>query len=402
MKRKKHQEEKEVLLIKKADVYAPKHLGQKDVLVMGEKIAAVADRIPVSVTEPFAGTGEEIKVMNGEGKILIPGLIDCHVHITGGGGEGGFRTRTPELHVTEMTRAGVTTVLGLLGTDGITRSVENLYAKTASLNEEGVSAYMLTGAYGYPSPTITGEADRDIIFIREVLGAKLAISDHRAPNVSVQDLISLASRTRVAGMLSKKPGAITLHTGDDQVGLSPIFEALEKSSLPAGIFRPTHVNRKAGLVEEGYELLKMGGYVDYTCAIDGGKAPGECILEAKRRGIPTEHITISSDGHGSWSRYGADGTLLEIGVSGIESLHKELKNMVENLGMDLEDALPYATTNVAGALMIDEKKGSIKTSADADMVLLTKELAIDCVIARGKVMMEGKELLHKGTYMACV
>ena len=391
-----------MLLIKKADVYAPRHLGQKDVLVVGEKIAVVADQIPDSVTEQFAGMGEDIKVLNGEGKILIPGLIDSHVHITGGGGEGGFRTRTPELHVTEMVRAGITTVLGLLGTDGITRSVENLYAKTASLNEEGVSAYMLTGAYGYPSPTITGEADRDIIFIREVLGVKLAISDHRAPNVSVQELISLASKTRVAGMLGKKPGAITLHMGNDQAGLSPVFEALKRSSLPVGILRPTHVNRRAALVEEGYELLKMGGYVDYTCAMDGGRAYGECIAEAKRRGIPTEHITISSDGHGSWSRYGEDGTLLEIGVSGIDSLHKEIKNMVENLGMGLEEALPYVTTHVARALMIDEKKGSIKKSADADMVLLTKDLEIDSVIARGKVMMEEKELLYQGTYATCM
>lgn len=391
-----------MLLIKKADVYAPRHLGQKDVLVVGEKIAAVADEIPDSVTEQFAGLGEDIKVLNGEGKILIPGLIDSHVHITGGGGEGGFKTRTQELHVTEMVRAGITTVLGLLGTDGITRSVENLYAKTASLNEEGVSAYMLTGSYGYPSPTITGEVDRDIIFIREVLGAKLAISDHRAPNVSVQELISLASRTRVAGMLAKKPGTITLHMGNDPAGLSPVFEALKQSTVPVGILRPTHVNRRAELAEEGYELLKKGGYVDYTCTMEGGRTPGECIAEAKRRGIPTEHITISSDGHGSWSRYSADGTLLEIGVSGIDSLHRELKNMVENLGMNLEEALPYVTTHVARGLMIDEKKGSIKKSTDADMVLLTKELEIDSVIARGKVMMEEKELLYKGTYATCM
>ena len=136
--------------------------------------------------------------------------------------------------------------------------------------------------------------------------------------------------------------------------------------------------------------------------MDGGRAPGECIAEAKRRDIPTEHITISSDGHGSWSRYGEDGTLLEIGVSGIDSLHKEIKNMVENLGMDLEEALPYVTTHVARALMIDEKKGSIKKSADADMVLLTKDLEIDSVIARGKVMMEETELLYQGTYATCM
>lgn len=36
------------------------------------------------------------------------------------------------------------------------------------------------------------------------------------------------------------------------------------------------------------------------------------------------------------------------------------------------------------------------------MVLLTKDLEIDSVIARGKVMLEQKELLYKGTYSACM
>lgn len=52
--------------------------------------------------------------------------------------------------------------------------------------------------------------------------------------------------------------------GNDQAGLSLVFEALKRSLLPVGVLRPTHVNRRAELVEEGYELLKMGGYVDYT------------------------------------------------------------------------------------------------------------------------------------------
>lgn len=81
---------------------------------------------------------------------------------------GKFHTRTPELQMSELVENGITTVVGLLGTDGITRSVDNLYAKTRVLCEEGVSAYMLTGAYGYPSPTITGETDRDIVFVNEI------------------------------------------------------------------------------------------------------------------------------------------------------------------------------------------------------------------------------------------
>ena len=291
---------------------------------------------------------------------------------------------------------GITTVVGLLGTDGITRSVDNLYAKTRVLCEEGVSAYMLTGAYGYPSPTITGETDRDIVFVNEILGVKLAISDHRAPNVTGDQLVQIASKARVAGMLSGKPGIVVLHMGDDKDGLAPVFRALEVSSVPVRIFRPTHVNRNEKLLEEGYEFLKRGGYIDLTCGMH--TSPGECVLEAKKRGLPTEHITMSSDGHGSWSNYAEDGSLLEIGVSGVDALYKELKYMVQVLGMTLEEALPYMTCQVAEGLDLLGSQGNCAEGADADLLLFDQDLTLDTYVARGKIFMKHGEVIRKGTY----
>lgn len=380
----------DMLLIKNAEVYAPASIGKKDILICNEKIELIEDNIE--------GLPGNCRVMDGEGLLLAPGMIDQHIHVTGGGGEGSFHTRTPELDLSEMIKGGITTAVGLLGTDGITRSVENLYAKTAALNEEGVTAYMLTGAYGYPGPSITGEPDRDIMFVKEVLGMKLALSDHRAPNVTPEQLMQISSRVRVAGMLSGKPGVVVLHMGDAPEGLEPVYEALEKSTLPIRNFRPTHVNRNKALLEAGYGFLEKGGYVDYTCGMKGQPSPGQCIAEAAKRGLPLAHITISSDGHGSWSSYDEDGTLLDIGVSGVDSLYKELRLMVKDLGMPLEDALGYVTSHVAEALDMYPEKGCIKEGADADMLLFTEQLDLHTVIARGAVMMEGGVLKRKGTY----
>lgn len=377
-----------MLLVKNAEIYAPEYLGKKDLLICGGKIECIQDSIrelPV-----------ECEVLDAEGKILTPGFLDQHVHITGGGGEGSFHTRTPELQMSELVENGITTVVGLLGTDGITRSVDNLYAKTRVLCEEGVSAYMLTGAYGYPSPTLTGEIDRDIVFVKEILGVKLAISDHRAPNVTEDQLIQIASKSRVAGMLSGKPGIVVLHMGDDKAGLAPVFRALEESSVPVRIFRPTHVNRNEKLLEDGYEFLSQGGYIDLTCGMH--TSPGECVLEAKKRGLPTEHITMSSDGHGSWSNYAEDGSLLEIGVSGVDALYKELKYMVQALGMNLEEALPYMTCQVAESLDLQGIKGIVAEGADADMLLFDQNLTLDTYVARGEIFMKHGEVLRKGTY----
>lgn len=379
-----------MLMIRNAEVYAPEYLGKQDVLICGGKVEWMAETLP-----EMPG---DCRVINGEGMVLTPGLIDNHVHVTGGGGEGSFFTRAPEIQLSEILESGITTVMGLLGTDGMTRSAENLYAKTKALNEEGITAYMFTGAYGMPGPTITGEPDRDVVFIDEVLGMKLAISDHRAPNVSLDDLIKVASKLRVAGMLSGKPGVLVLHMGDAPDGLKPVFAALEQTAIPAKVFRPTHVNRNKELLEEGFIFAANGGYIDLTCGMTGQCRPGGCIAEAKKRGIPTDHMTFSSDGHGSWSNYAPDGTLLEIGVSGVKAVYKELQYMVRELGMGLDEALPYLTSNPAKALGIYPQKGCVKGNADADFLLMDKNLNLHTVIAKGQVMMADGKLLKKGTY----
>lgn len=379
-----------MLLIKNADIYTPKHIGKKDVLIAGGKIEYIASEIHTPEVP--------CEVIDAANLKLIPGLVDQHVHVTGGGGEGSFHTRTPEIELSELIKAGITTVVGLLGTDGITRSVENLYAKTMALNEEGVTAYMLTGAYGYPSPTITGEPDKDIVFVEKVLGVKLAISDHRAPNVTADELIQLASKTRVAGMMSGKPGIVVLHMGNGKGGLNPVFEALEKTNIPVGIFRPTHVGRCKSLLEDGYKLLEMGGYIDLSCGSQKAGGPTKHVLEAMKRKLPLDHITISTDGHGSWSNYDAAGNLLEIGVANTESLMKELKYMVMEGRISLDRALPFFTTNVADGLGLTGKKGCVQESADADVLLLDDNLEVDTVIAKGKVLMQKGVLLAKGTY----
>ena len=378
-----------MLLIRNANVFAPAALGKKDVLLCGGKIETIADHI--DVPEGLC------KVLDGEGKYLVPGFLDQHVHITGGGGEGGYATRTPEIQLSELIRSGITTVVGLLGTDGATRSVENLYAKTMALNEEGISAYMMTGAYAYEGPTVTGDPGRDIMFCEKVLGAKLALSDHRSSNIGSRELIRLGSTTRLAGMLSKKPGIVVLHMGNGKLGLKPLFEALENSDIPVGIFRPTHIGRSKELLEEAYALLEMGGYIDFTCGSRKQGGPGNGIRKAMNRGLDTGHITVSSDGHGSWSKYDKAGNLLEIGVSSTEAMMWEFRYMVQKQGFSLEEALPFFTENVANGLGLSQK-GKIAAGADADLLLLTQDLMPDRVIAKGYILMSKGKLLRKGTY----
>lgn len=376
-----------MLLIKGAEVYAPEYLGKKDVLAAGGKIEKIGEGLPEY---------EGCEVIDGTGKIVIPGMIDRHVHITGGGGEGSFRTQAPRVELSSLIEGGVTTVVGLLGTDGISRSVENLLAKAKALKEEGISVYCCCGAYGYPSPTITGDVRKDIMFIDEIIGLKLAVSDHRAPNINVDELIRLASDVRTAGMLSGKAGFLCLHMGDDKKCLQPVFEALERTSIPVKTFQPTHIGRNPELQKDAFKFAKMGGTIDFTCG--GREKVAESLRAAKAEGVPMDKVTISSDGQGSWSNYDEAGNLLEIGVSEVDTMYRQIKYLVEKKEMTLEEALPLGTVNVAKALEIYPKKGCVKEGGDADLVILNGDLSMDTVIANGTVMMKDGIVCRKGTY----
>ncbi|MEG1285964.1 MAG: beta-aspartyl-peptidase [Romboutsia sp.] len=379
-----------MILIKNIDIYAPQHLGKKDILLSSGKITLIEDNIEFD--------NDKVNVIDGSSKKLVPGFIDQHVHITGGGGEGSFRTRVPEIMLSKLTTAGITTVVGLLGTDATTRSVENLVSKGKALKEEGLSVYLHTGSYEYPTVTLTDSVRKDIAFVDEIIGCKIAVSDHRSSTLTNEELQRVASDVRVAGMISGKAGILVCHMGDGKRGLNPIKEALENSDLPIRTMRPTHVNRNENLLEQGFDFAKRGGVIDLTCGIYEKLSPKKVIQKAIKEEVPTENITISSDGYGSWSNYDEFGNLVKIGVSSVSSLYNEFKSMVVDENIDIEHALTYVTSNVAKALDLYPQKGCISENSDGDLLLLDENLDIDTVIAKGRVMIENKAIKVWGTY----
>lgn len=379
-----------MILIENAEVYAPKYIGVKDILITNGKITLIENNI-----DYFDDT---IKLIDGSDKKVIPALIDNHVHITGGGGEGSFKTRVPEISLSKLVEGGITTVVGMLGTDSTTRNVENLLAKAKSLEEEGISAYIHTGAYSYPSPTITGEVKKDIVFINEIIGVKIALSDHRSSSLTDEELAKVASAARVAGMLSNKAGIVVAHMGDGKDGLGIINRVLEKTEIPIKTIRPTHVNRKKELLIQSFEYARKGGIIDLTCGIYDKLAPSKVITMAKEKGIPLENILISSDGYGSFSEYDDHGNLIKIGVSSVGSLFKEFTKIVKEEKFEIDEALQFFTTNVSKALSIYPQKGTIKEKSDADIVIMDEEMNIDTVIAKGEIMLANGENIVKGTY----
>lgn len=374
-----------MLLIKNIHVYAPEDLGIQDVLIANDKIVAVQKHIPAS---------KYMEVLDGTNKIMTPGLIDRHVHVTGGGGEAGFASRAPEIQLSSLIQAGITTVVGLLGTDGITRNVEGLLAKVKALKEEGISAYAMSGSYSYPSCTITGNIQKDIMFIDEILGVKLALSDHRSSHITFEEFKRLASEVRVAGMLSNKPGCMTLHMGDEGEELSYVMKLLKNTDIPIHIFHPTHVTRNARLYQKALQFLYMGGTIDITST--NKENSSSYIKQANMKDY--ERITLSSDGQGSWSTYDEKGNLTKIGVSSVDVLLQDVLSMIEEKAFSIETAFSFVTKNPASVLGLYPKKGCISEGSDADILIFSDSMNLCDVLANGKWMMKNKGIVAYGTY----
>ncbi|MFO7997714.1 MAG: beta-aspartyl-peptidase [Bacteroidales bacterium] len=366
-----------------------------DVLVAGGKIVAVAEKMDIP-------GGWDMEVIEGVGLRMIPGLIDAHVHIAGAGGEGGPASRTPEIQLSQMLEAGVTTVVGCLGTDGMTRSVESVLMKAKALRQEGVSAWIYTGSYQVPTTTILGDVGRDIALIDEVIGVgEIAISDHRSSFPSTRELIRLAEHARVGGMLGGKAGIVNIHMGDAKDPFRPLYEAVEASELQLTQFLPTHCNRNHYIFEDA-KTYGRKGYVDLTSSSypyypELEIKPARAIKELLRAGVPIGHITMTSDGCGSLPDFDAEGKLrmLEMGMP--RSLFEEMTDAIREENMKPEDALRVVTSNVADILKLSHK-GRIHPGHDADMVLLDAEYRIVHLLANGNLMVKDGKMLKKGSY----
>lgn len=380
-------------LIRNAQIYTPERIKDHDLLIVAGKVAAIGNDLTLP---PYV----EGKVYDLQGQALVPGFIDAHVHICGGGGEAGPSSRTPEIQLSQLTQAGITTVVGCLGTDAISRSMEELLVKARAIEEEGLTTYIYSGAY-QANRNLMENLRQDLVLIDKVIGAgEIAISDHRSAQPQITDLEHLAAEARVGGMLGGKAGIVHLHLGEGKRGIEPINQILENTEIPITQFMPTHMNRTKSLLEQGLKFLESGGNIDLTAGCDDYSEDQRVpyILSLlEEQNLLKDRVTVTSDGNGSMPRYNEHGELVGMGIGSVRVLWRDIRSAVQEYNLSLEKALRVITSNPAHVLKLNQK-GRIQPGFDADLVALDVNLEIKHVWAKGKLMVHETEPIVFGQF----
>jgi len=384
-------------LLRNAELYAPEPRGRAHLLVAGETIVWVGGSLP---SLPATLGVEEHDL---EGRRVIPGFIDGHVHLTGGGGEAGPNTRVPPLGLSRFTAGGVTTAIGVLGTDDTVRSPAELVTVARGLIADGLSAYCYTGGYHVPPVTVTGSVRGDIVLIDLILGVgELAVSDHRSSQPTLDELLRVAGDAHVGGLMAGKAGIVHLHVGDGPRGLDLVRQAIKSSEIPAAVFNPTHVNRRKALFDEALALVREGCTIDITAfPVEEGEDAWPAAVALTRylaAGLPPEKVTVSSDGGGCLPSFDEEGRVVALDVGRPSAVADTLKELLA-CGQPLERVLPAFTSNPARLLMLPHK-GHLVPGSDADLVVLDPDGGVQDVMARGRWHVRGGQPLTQGTFEA--
>jgi len=332
-------------------------------------------------------------------KIAAPGFIDVHIH-----GAGGHDV----MEATDEALKAVASTIAAHGTTSFVATTVTASPDAICRAAEGVARYF---ALQHPAADCRAE----------VLGVHFEgpfISSIRR-GVHPPEFLKLPSADLLAQFIAAAKGRAQILTiAPELLGAMPCIDAARKAGLVVaightdatyeqaraaiarGAHHAVHVynamrpfsHRDSGVIgavlttpEVTAELIADGVHVDETAMrlLLQAKGPSGVILVSdgiSATGMPdgkymlgTFEVTVS----GGVCR-NAEGKL----AGSTLTLDRALRNIV-NLGTPFADALRMLTLNPATLLGLEFKKGSLRTGADADIVLLDEALNVSNVWARG-------------------
>ena len=319
--------------------------------------------------------------IDGEGKTLMPGLIDCHVHL----GYGGLSPDTPEveqgmaiaMQMREFLKYGITTVRSMGTKDDCDIKMRNLIASGYLTGPRIIASgqgMCITGGHGWPmnyecdTPDEAKKAARkaiyagaDILKMFATGGMATKGSIPNAPQMSEEQMRAVCREADRTGLLTGahctgiEGAQRAIRAGVRSIEHIPMEEETARMMKEHGCYYcPTIVTRYNIIhsTEPEYEHMRKKASPQDLEKKKG--AIGLCL----KYGIP---ICASTDSMGSLKNDG----LTKMG----ESLVTEL-NIYHEYGLTNLQAIQSATSTAAEMLRLDQVTGRMKEGLQADLILV--------------------------------
>lgn len=229
---------------------------QKEILIEDNKISEIADKVNVSAEE----------VIDGQGKLALPGFIDVHIHLREPGGE---HKETIQTGTMAAARGGFTTVAAMPNTNPVPDNREKIDNLLAKIEEDAIIRVL-------PYASITKGLEGKELTDLESLGEAFAYTDD---GVGVQTADLMLQAMKRAAKLGK---AIVAHCEDNSIVYNGVVhdgEVSERLNLPGlpGISESVQIARDVLLAE-------AAGCHYHVCHVST-KESVRVIRDAKRAGI---------------------------------------------------------------------------------------------------------------------
>jgi imidazolonepropionase-like amidohydrolase len=368
-------------------------------------------RIDRILAEPLPDIPAGARVIDGQGRFLVPGLIDCHVHLTSGGDPNelaalraaplAVRAWKAERNAAATVRAGVTTVRDLGAADHLNihlaRAVDAGLLEGPRILAAGYGVTM-TGGHGHGFIAVEADGPDEVRKkVREQLRAgaaaiKLFASggvmtpgvDPRSPSFTVEEL---------------RAGVEEAHKAFRVVGAHAQATEGIKNAILAGV---DSIEHGVWLDEEAIAMMVERG----TCLVATLTAPWQIAHRGVEAGVPAYMVEkgwqVLEAHEQSFRAAVRAGVRIAMGTDQGTPFNRpgenaqELLRMVQ-LGLSNAAALLAATAWAADLLRLADRTGRIREGLDADLLLLDRDpladiavlaepAAIRAVLARGKII----------------
>lgn len=370
--------------LKNAKIYTGQGLVEgKVVLIEGNKIKDILDETP-----------ENIEIIDLEGKIIAPGFIDLQLNGCGGVNfNDEISIETFKLMNETNLKTGTTSYLPTLITtsDANIEKALELVDKSEGLENVGVLGLHIEGPYisipkkGIHNPKYIRVMSDEII-------AKIAKAGKK-----VTKIMTIApENAKVEHLKVLKDSGIKLAFGHTNATYEEAMEKIEYFEMVTHLFNAmsSFTSREPGVIGAIFENknLDCGIIIDGVhCHYKSAKIAKDILKEklflvtdaVAPVGTNMEYFIFEGNKvlYKDGKCISPDGTLGGSALTMIEGV----KNLVEHVGLTLEEALLMASTYPAKAINVDNEYGYIKKGYFADIVIMDENLNITNMIVKGKL-----------------